>query len=191
MMRIVAFNGSPRTNGNTSRALDHLLAPLRNVASVERIELGAEKLSPCNACLACQRNRDSKCILKKDALNDLLKKMVSADCIVIASPVYFAGVTPQVKALIDRVGLVSTVNGGMLRNKLGVSLVVEARSGGIAALDQIDHFFLAQNMVMVGSDGWNVLKGREPGDVDGDRTGLENLSNLAANMAWLLERLTR
>jgi len=92
--------------------------------------------------------------------NGLIAKMVEADGIILGSPTYFADVTPEINALIDRAGFVTRANGDQLRRKIGAAVIAVRRAGAIHAFDSINHFFLISQMIVVGSSYWNVGIGR-------------------------------
>ncbi|MFH1466671.1 MAG: flavodoxin family protein [Pseudomonadota bacterium] len=189
-MRALALNGSPRRNGNTEMLLRMVLAELQAAGvTTELVQLGGLHLRGCQACGGCKRNLDARCTLADDGLNGLLEKMLAADVILIGSPTYFADVTTEVKALIDRAGYVARANGNLLARKLGAAVVAVRRAGAIHAFDTINHFFLVSEMVVVGSSYWNLGIGRERGEVAGDAEGVATMQALGRNLAWALERL--
>jgi multimeric flavodoxin WrbA len=127
--------------------------------------------------------------VEDDGLNDGIAKMLAADAIVLGSPTYFADVSAEMKALIDRAGMVAKANGDMLRRKVGAAVVAVRRAGAIHAFDSINHFFLISQMVVPGSSYWNVGIGLDKGDVSSDTEGLETMKTLGRNMAWLLQKI--
>jgi multimeric flavodoxin WrbA len=114
--------------------------------------------------------------------------MTEADGIILASPVYFADVTSEMKAVIDRAGYVCRANDNLLARRPGAAVVAVRRAGAIHALDTMNHFFLIGEMIVVGSSYWNVGIGRDRGDVNGDEEGVSTMRRLGENMAWLLQR---
>ncbi|MDD3112312.1 MAG: flavodoxin family protein [Methanofollis liminatans] len=189
-MRVVAFNGSPRKDGNTARLLAEVLAELEKEGiETELIQIGGKKVHGCTACGKCFENRDGKCVIDNDFVNDCIEKMAAADGIVIGSPTYFADVSTETKALIDRAGFVSIANGGMFARKAGAAVVAVRRAGAVHAFDTINHLFGISQMFTVGSSYWNLGLGLDAGDVEKDEEGLLTMRNLGANMAWLLKRI--
>ena len=126
-----------------------------------------------------------------DLVNESIAKMDAADGIIIGSPTYFANLTAETKAFIDRVGYVSRRNGNFLQRKVGAAIVVFRRAGAINVFNAINDFFLINQMIVPGSNYWNLGIGREPGDVDSDAEGLKTMETLAENMAWLLKLIER
>ena len=189
-MKVVAFNGSPRKDGNTAQSLEVVLAELRAAGiETELINIAAQGLRGCLACYKCMERKDGTCAITSDPLNEYMDKMRDADGIVIGSPVYFSNVTADVKAFIDRAGLVARANGNMLQKKVGAPVVVMRRAGATFAFAAINFFFLIQQMIIPGSDYWNVGVGLKPGDVQQDEEGLNTFKTLGRNMAWLLLKL--
>jgi len=117
--------------------------------------------------------------------------MVEADGIILASPTYFADVSTEMKALIDRAGFVAMANDAMLRRKVGAAVVAVRRGGAIHAFDTMNHFFFINQMVVPGSSYWNVGIGLSPGDVEKDDEGLATMKTLGENMAWVLKKLNK
>jgi multimeric flavodoxin WrbA len=189
-MKVIAFNGSPRLKGNTFTLLDRLLKNLEKEGiSTESFQLGGRKIAGCSACFQCFTNQDCQCSVEDDVINECIRKMMAADAIIIGSPTYFADVTPEVKALIDRTGMVAKANSDLFKRKLGAAVIAVRRAGAIHAFDSINHFFTISQMIVVGSSYWNLGMGLEPGDVLKDVEGLATMDNLASNMAWLLKKI--
>ena len=189
-MKVVAFNGSPRKDGNTSQSLNIVLEELsKHGIDTELIDIAEKPMHGCKACGVCAEKKNSQCVITSDNLNYYLRKMIDADGIIIGSPVYFSNITPEVTALIDRAGYVSRANGNLLSRKVGASVVAMRRAGGTFAFSAINFFFLVQEMVVPGSDYWNIGLGRASGDVMSDTEGVNTFLTLGTNMAWLLEKV--
>jgi len=189
-MRVVALNGSPRKNGNTAMLIDMVLAELEKEGiETERIQLGGRQIRGCTACMKCFENRDGHCAVGDDNLNELVDKSVEADGIIIGSPTYFANVSTEVKALIDRAGLVAIANGYILRRKVGAAVVAVRRAGSCNAFDAINKFFFINQVTVPGSVYWNLGVGLAEGEVKDDAEGIRTMQVLGENMAWLLKKL--
>lgn len=189
-MKVVAFNGSARRDGNTAILIRKVFAGLEAEGiETELVQLAGEHIRGCAACYACVKNKNRRCVIDDDVVNTCIKKMVEADGIILGSPTYFTDVTSEIKALIDRAGLVSRANGDMLRRKVGAAVVAVRRCGAIHAFDTINHFFLIGQMVIPGSCYWNVGIGREIGEVERDEEGMQTMALLGGNMAWVLKKL--
>ncbi|TFG55725.1 MAG: flavodoxin family protein [Methanomassiliicoccus sp.] len=189
-MKVVAFNGSPRLNGNTHQALEMVLGELRKEGiETELVDICREELKPCKACGTCGRNKDERCVMDDDLLNEYIQKMKSANGIIIGSPVYFGNMTAQTKALIDRAGFVIRANGDMLRRKVGAAVAINRRAGALETFSEINKFFLISQMIVPGSNYWNVGTALKPGDITSDEEGVRTFKVLGQNMAWLLKKL--
>jgi multimeric flavodoxin WrbA len=189
-IKVVALNGSARKGGNTAILLRCVLKELENEGiETELIELSGATIHGCLACRKCSQNKDRRCAQKGDMGNALIDKMTEADGILLGSPTYVADVTPEIKALMDRACLVSKSNGGLFRRKVGAAVVAVRRAGAIHAFDALNHFFLISEMIIPGSNYWNIGYGREIGDVERDEEGMQTMKTLGQNMAWLLKKI--
>jgi len=186
-MKVIGFNGSPRKDGNTYRLINHVFHELQQEGiETELVQLAEKDIHGCIACYKCFENRDQRCAVVKDDANACIGKMIAADGIILGSPVYFSDVTPEMKALIDRTGFVSRANGGMYKNKVAASVIAVRRTGAFHTMDTMNHFFLGQEMVIVGR---GIGFGRDKGEVDDDKEGLQGVKALGQRMAWLLKKL--
>jgi multimeric flavodoxin WrbA len=189
-MKTIAFNGSPHTDGNTKFLLEKVLEPIQEVGiETEIVQIGGLPIRGCIGCFKCRENHDRQCVIKTDIVNDCIAKMVEADAIILGSPTYFANVTAELKALIDRSGMVSMMNGGLLARKIGAGVVVNRRGGATNAFDAINHLFLISRMIVPGSTYWNFGVGMKEADVRKDQEALANMKDLGETIAWLLKAL--
>lgn len=189
-MKVVAINGSARKDGNTAILINKALAALEAEGiETELIQLSGKNIRGCTACGKCIENKDKKCVVDNDVLNECLGKMLEADGIILGSPTYFADLTTELKAVIDRAGFVARANGNLLKHKVGAAIVAVRRAGAIHAFDSINHFFLISEMIVPGSSYWNIGFGRKKGDAENDEEGLETMRQLGQNMAWLLKKI--
>jgi multimeric flavodoxin WrbA len=189
-MKVVAFNGSPRREGNTYLLVQKVFEELRKEGiETEYVHIGGKALRGCSYCLQCKEKRDKKCVLPDDGLNSYIEKMEGAQGIILASPVFFSNVTSEMKALIDRAGFVARSNGGLLTRKVGAAVVAVRRAGATMVYSDLNLFFGIQEMIIPGSSYWNLGIGREPGDVLKDEEGIATVITLGRNMAWLLKKL--
>lgn len=189
-MKVVAFNGSARKNGNTTNLLNTALAELTNEGvETELVELAGKKIQGCIACYKCFANKDKRCFVDDDIINDCIEKMLSADGIILGSPTYFADVSASMKALIERCGMVSRANSDMFKRKAGAGVVAVRRAGAAHVFSTLNYFFLIGQMILVGSSYWNIGIGREPGEVLKDDEGIQTMKHLGSNMAWLLKKM--
>lgn len=191
-MKVVAVNGSARKDGNTATLLREALAPLEAAGhACELVQLAAKDVRGCTACARCKELGDGRCHGRNDEINALIEQLLAADAILLGSPTYFADITPELKALIDRTGYVArgVTQGNPLARKMGAAVVAVRRGGAIHAFDSINHFFLISQMVVVGSSYWNLGVGGPKGAVEQDAEGLATMRTLGDNMAWLASRM--
>ena len=192
-MKVVVFNGSPRNEGNTRFCLNIVMDELKAAGiEVEYVWMGMDKIQGCVSCYRCAQNRDKECSVKTDKLNEYLAKMIEADGIILGSPTYFADTTARMKALIERAGLVSKVNGDLLKHKVGAAVVSVRRAGATHVYSSINYFFGINQMFIVGSSYWNLgvnPNAMNPEDMDKDGEGKVTFQNLGKNFAYLLQKL--
>jgi len=191
-MRVVAFNGSARKDGNTAIMIREVFKELDKAGiETEMVQLAGQTIHGCQACYLCRENKDERCGVTDDIVNDCIEKMLDADVILLASPTYFADVSTEIKALIDRAGMVARQNDDMFRRKLGAAISVARRGGAIHTFDSLNHFFLIGQMIVVGSSYWNIGFGGDKGEVAKDEEAMATMRTLGANIAWALERIHR
>lgn len=189
-MKVIAFNGSPRPEGNTHLAISTVLRELENVGiETELINVGNQRIRGCIACNWCARHGGERCVFKDDDVNAWIEKIRSADGIVLGSPVYFSGINGTMKSFLDRAGYVLAQTQGVLRGKVGAALIAVRRSGGVAALDQLNHYIHYFQMVAPSSNYWSVIHGMRPGEAVQDDEGVQIHRILGKNMAWLMKSL--
>lgn len=187
-MKVVAFNGSPHAEGNTWHALKMVTAELeREGIETEIVHVGNKVIRGCIACGQCAQNKNERCVLPGDEVNEWLQKMKQADGIILSSPVHYAAVAGTMKSFLDRAFYVAGVNDGMLRHKVGAAVVAVRRSGGLPTFDQLNNFLNYAEMLLPTSNYWNVIHGRAPGEVVRDEEGVQIMRVLGKNMAWLLK----
>jgi multimeric flavodoxin WrbA len=189
-MKVLGINGSPRKSGNTELLIKEVFKALEKEGiETEFFQLGGKKMQGCIACMKCRKKADSQCHQENVVINKCIKKMLSADAIIIGSPVYYADVSADIKALIEVAGF--AIGGGKksLRHKIGAAVIAVRRGGAIHAFDTINHFFLISEMIVPGSVYWNIGIGREKGDILNDKEGMKTMKVLGENMAWLINRL--
>ncbi len=186
--KVVALNGSPRKDGNTSILIRQIFDELeREGIDTELVQIGGQLIRGCMDCRKCFENRDCRCVFDDDIVNDCIEKMIDADGIVLGSPVYFLDVTPEMKALIDRAGVVARANDGIFRRKAGSAAVAVRRSGANHTVDTLLHFMLYSGMVVPGIPAIGI--GRDVGNVLKDEEGIARAKDVGKNMAWLLKAL--
>ncbi|AAS95299.1 flavodoxin family protein [Nitratidesulfovibrio vulgaris] len=185
-MYALAINGSPRKGGNTEIMLNKALEPLAAAGwETELVQVGGRNIRGCIACYKCFENKDGRCAVTKDKFNDVMEKMLRADALILGSPTYFTDVTAELKAVLDRSGLVAIANGTAFRGKIGAAVVVARRGGATHVYDTINHMFLMSQMLVPGSIYWNLGYGRDKGEVESDAEAMANMDHLGKVIDWL------
>ena len=186
-MKVIGFNGSPRKDGNTTLLMGYLLREVEKEGiETELVQLSAKSIHGCIACYKCFENKDQRCSVKNDAANEYIEKMTTAQGIVLGSPSYFQDVTAETKALIDRAGFVGLANGRMYKNKVGASLSCFRRTGGMHAIETMNHFFFSNDIIIAGRA---TSVAREKGEVDKDEEGVLAAKTLGHKIAWMIKKL--
>jgi multimeric flavodoxin WrbA len=186
-MKVLAFNGSPRKDGNTFTLLGYCLQEIEKEGiETELVQLSAKAIHGCRACYKCFENEDQRCSVKIDAANEYIEKMLAAQGIVLGSPSYFQAVTAEMKALIDRAGFVGLANNRMYKGKIGASVACFRRTGGMHAVETMNHFFFSNEIIIAGRA---VCVARDKGEVERDEEGVQQAETLGQRMASLIKRL--
>ena len=189
-MKVIAFNGSARKDGNTSILINRVFDEFQKEGiETELFQFAGKKIRGCMACMECFENKDQHCANKDDVLNECLEKILEADGIILGSPTYFSNVSTEIKALIDRAGLVAIANDHMFKRKVGAAVVAVRRAGSVPTFNAINHFFLINQIIVPGSIYWNMGFGLEKGEVEKDEEGIQTMKVLGENMTWLLKKL--
>ena len=195
-MKAIAISGSAKKGGNTAFMLKTVLEELeRENIQTELIELAEEEIKSCTACYKCFKNKNKRCVIEDDNLNNYFKRLTEADIIILGSPVYLVDITPKLIAFMERCGMVSMANGYPLKRKIGAGVVVRyRRAGAIHGLDSINHFFLVEQMTVIGSNYLTIGVGRGSEAIsftesEMDEEGLKTMLDLAHNISWLAKKL--
>jgi multimeric flavodoxin WrbA len=191
-MRVIAFNGSGRKDGNTAILLRVVLEALETEGiETELYQLAGKTIHGCTACYKCFERKNKRCALDDDVANDCIEKMIKADGILLGSPTYYADLTAGLKALIERSGFVAAANDALFKRKVGAAVVAVRRAGAVHAFDSINHFFTISQMIIPGASYWNLGMGRNIGEVKGDEEGIRTMHILGQNMAWLMKKIAK
>lgn len=187
-MKVVAFNGSPKANGNTGAALNLVADELiKEGIDVEIIHVGNKEIRGCIACGGCFRNKDGKCVLKDEYVNNWIQKIKEADGVLLGSPVHYSALGATMKAFLDRAAYVAMSSDKIFRHKVGAAVVAVRRSGGLPTFNQLNNYLNYNEMIMPTSNYWNVIHGTIPGDTEVDAEGQQIMRVLGKNMAWVMK----
>ena len=183
-MNVLRLNGSPHERGCTYTALSEVARTLEaDGVSAEILWLGRDAGIGCSGCGACAKL--GKCVVD-DVVNRAAERARRCDGLIVGSPVHYAAASGQVTGVMDRLFRSA---GDALRLKPAAAVVSARRAGAAAALDQLNKYFLFNQMPVVSSRYWNIVYGAKAEDVLQDGEGLATMRTLAHNMAWLLKSL--
>ena len=183
-MKVIAFNGSPRTGGNCELSLVHMGEVFaKENMDFEIIQVGNKSIRGCIACYHCLQTASGKCV-QNDEVNTWIEKMTEADGIILASPVYYGGIAGTMKCFLDRAFLAA---GNKLHHKVGASIVTARRSGALDTFQQLNAYLNSMEMILPSSDYWNNIHGLDIGEISEDIEGIEVIEKLARNMAWIMK----
>lgn len=187
-MKVLLVNGSPHKNGCTFTALSEVAKSL-NEAGVETevFWIGAQPIRGCIGCYQCAEKK--QCIFD-DKVNEFVKLAADFDGFVFGSPVFYAGMNGSLMSFMDRAFFsASAVEPHPFRFKPAAAIVSARRSGTTSTLDQMNKYFLHQQMPVVSSRYWNMVHGNTPEEVRQDEEGMQIMRFLGRNMAWLLKSI--
>ncbi|MBQ7264992.1 MAG: flavodoxin family protein [Firmicutes bacterium] len=168
-MKVLMLNGSRREKGCTYTALSEVASALEKEGIESEIFFVGEQ--------AVKGDIDS-------LVKTIKEKMEKSDGLVVGSPVYFAGPTAEIKAVLDRLFM---GDGSFLKLKPAAAVASARRGGTTATLDVLNKYFSYAQMPIVSSRYWNMVHGSTPEDVEQDTEGLQIIRVLGKNMAWLLK----
>jgi len=185
-MKVLAINGSPHENGSTNAALSIMKQELiKEEIDVNVFHIGTAPIRGCIGCRSCADTK--KCIYNDDKVNEAINLLSDIDGLIIASPVHFSGIAGGMKCFLDR--LFFAAGGRVLEYKAAASFVVLRRSGGSAALDQLNHYLMYSKMVLASSHYWNILHGTNAQEIYKDEEGVQIIKQAARNLAWLMKSI--
>jgi multimeric flavodoxin WrbA len=186
--KVLLLCGSPRPKGNTAQAVGECARVIEGQGvKAEIVSLAGKKIESCIACYKCKEL--SECILD-DGLNEIIRKLRKADGFIVASPVYFGTARGDVMAALQRIGMVSMVSDNFLSWKVGGPIAIARRGGHTATIQEMLMFFFINEMIVVGSSYWNMLFGRDPGEIWKDDEGIATIRLFAENVAELVKKVS-
>lgn len=187
MKKVFLLSASPHKKGNTAQ----LIAECAKVIEGEGVEaetfsLAGLEIKSCIACRKCAKLGECS---QDDGLNEILGKVREARGFVIGTPVYFGTARGDLMSALQRIGMVSKAGDNFLSRKVGGPIAVARRGGHTATIQELLMFYLINDMVVPGSNYWNMVFGREQGEVWQDQEGIEVVRRFAENVAWLVKAL--
>lgn len=178
MGKIVVLVGSMRKEGNTDLLVKAFVDGASKNNEIEIISVAEYKVNPCIGCNSCFERKDNSCF-QKDDMEVIYKKLAKADMIVIASPVYFYGISSELKAIVDR--LHTPLRNTFKVKKLGLLLVAAATLP--AVFDAIEiQYKLVLDFFKLEDAGRVLVRGvKDKGDIKGNKA-LEEAYKLGMNI---------
>jgi multimeric flavodoxin WrbA len=189
MKKVILLCASPRKKGNTALVLEECSKVIKDAGvETETVSLAGMRIESCIACRKCAKTGECS---REDGLNEIISKVKESRGFVVGTPVYFGMARGDLTSALQRIGMVSWSNGGWLSRKVGGPIAVARRGGHTATLQELLMFYLINDMVIPGSNSWNMLFGWQPGEVMDDEEGLETARRFAENVAWLIDLIER
>ncbi|KAK2963340.1 putative FMN reductase [Blattamonas nauphoetae] len=190
VFKLVAFNGSPHRNGATAQLMNFVIDELKKEGvECELIHLcDYDKIRGCRGCYACTGHTKCMAAAPDDPINSHIEKILASDCVMIGSPTHYANVSVATKSLIDRAGLVASSNGHLYKGKIGVPIISAMRNGTRSAYNAIDSFFSFEQMPVASVD-WNTGISMKEGEILKEEGTKENLTKLAQQILFMLQKL--
>ena len=182
-MKALLVNGSPRgAFGCTARALAEVEKELKKLHIDTDSYVVPKDIKHCINCRWC-KTRNTFCVHDHQEFGELVDKINGADAVVFGSPVYYGGITSQLKALLTRL-LYSGPH--TLEDKVVAGVFSSRRAGSTSAMSELNLFFLMHSCRIVGSQYWNEVHGDMPEEVELDAEGLQTMRTLARNIEAML-----
>jgi len=185
--RVLLLCGSPRPDGNTAQVTKECARVIESQGvTAEIISLAGKRIESCTACYKC--GEQGTCILE-DGLSGIIERLRDADGFIVAAPVYFGSARGDVMSALQRIGMVSMATDSFLSWKVGGPIAIARRGGHTATLQEMLMFFLINEMIIPGSNYWNMVIGRDPGEVWMDTEGIATIRLFAENVAELVKKI--
>ncbi len=184
-MKVIILNGSPKANGNTATAL-HEVEQVLHQQGIETEFIHVGHL-PVHGCIACNKCWETGICAFHDIVYDISEKMLSADGLLIGSPVYFASPNGTLLSLLDRLFYSNLHTDWSM--KVGASVSIARRGGATTTMDVLNKYFLKTNMPVIPSQYWSIAHGTAPDEVVRDEEGMQTMRQLGLNMAFLIKSI--
>jgi multimeric flavodoxin WrbA len=184
-MKVIAVNGSPKSDGNTAQVLRAMMDILAEEGiDSELIQVGGQLIHGCVGCGYCHTSERSLCVFRDDIVDDAALKLRDAHGIILGAPTYYAGIPGDMKAFLDRVFFSSS---RYFKYKVGTAVTVVRRAGGVDVVHQLMNFFNLAETITPPSQYWTVAYGMDKGEILQDSEGMQTVRKNARAMAWLIK----
>ncbi len=183
-MKVLMINGSPRKGGNTAAAVDEMKKIFESEGvGVEVVEIGTADIHGCIACNTCVKK--GACVFD-DIVNETAPKLIEADGLVVATPVYYASANGSLISFLDRLFYSCSCDKTM---KVGAAVAIARRGGLTATFDELNKYFTISGMPVASGYYWNGVHGAAKGEVSDDAEGMQMMRYLARNMTFLMKSI--
>lgn len=183
-MRLLLINGSPRIGGTYSALKQAEKALNEEGIETKIINVGNKPINDCISCAMCFKNKNNRCVLENDIVNQIIEEAEKSDGFIFGTPVYYAHPTGRILSILDRVFY---AGGKVLKFKPGAAVSCARRAGTITSFDVMNKYFTINQMPIVSSTYWNEIHGNNEEETQKDEEGMQTMYNLGKNMAWLLK----
>ena len=181
-MKVLLFNGSPRSNGCTFTALTEIAGILTTHGiETEILQIGNKPIQDCIGCNGCSGK--GKCVFAVDCVNVWIEKAKASDGFIFGTPVYYAHPSGRILSAMDRMFY---AGGNAFKHKPAAVIASARRAGTTVTLDTIAKYLGISQMPVISSTYWNMVHGKTPEEVKQDLEGMQTMRNLGENMAWIL-----
>jgi multimeric flavodoxin WrbA len=189
MKRVIILNASPRAHGNTEILCRTCAEALeKNGCEAEIISFRGKSFKSCIACGTCKKKK-GQCAIDDDGLNEIIDKIKDAKGLIVASPVYFGTARGDLMSAVQRISMVSYGGDRFLSGMVGGPIAVGRRGGQTATIQELLMFYFINDMIVAGSDYWNMAFGAAPGEVEEDSEGLAVVGKFGANVANIINKM--
>jgi multimeric flavodoxin WrbA len=181
-MKVLGLSGSMRKEGNTAQLIKVILQRCKDAGiKTEFLSLSGMKIMPCMGCEKCKKMK--WCINETDDWNDIVKKVLDCDVLVIGSPTYYYDVGGQIKNFIDRT--YSLYHDRKLAGRKGVAVAVHANKGAVRTIQTIEGFLSSHEFASLG-----CVKGTgyHEGDVLNDADAVKKAQKMGDKIIRLVKR---
>lgn len=186
-MKVILLNASPRKGSNTKQILEECAKSIEEEGvEAEIINLRGENILSCIACNSCANT--GHCVLN-DCLNEVIDKIKDAEGFIPAAPVYFGTARGDIMSALQRIGKVSRGNNKFLSWMVGGPITVGRRAGHTLTLQEMLMFFFINDMIVPGSNYWNLVFAKEENTALEDEEGIKTIKQFGSNVAKLIKKI--
>lgn len=189
MTDVIILNASPRESGNTDILCKECADAIEKTGlSTHIISFRGKNIKSCIACNSCKKNT-GRCAIDDDGLNEIIDEIKDAKGLIVASPVYFGTARGDLMSAIQRISMVSYGGDRFLSKMVGGPVAVGRRGGHTATIQELLMFYFINDMIVAGSDYWNIAFGKAKGEVSEDEEGLSTVRKFGENVSLIINSL--